>query len=101
MAWKKQSKKVSEIRQKNTNIDMRVRNRLDEIIEEITDKDTALPLEFLIDYLHLEKKKEDALQELRLHVGFLDDVEQRIVIDDNNQSVYVYFVSKVKPPYEK
>jgi len=101
LAWKKQSKKVSEIHQENTNIDMKVRNRLDEIIAEITDKDTALPLEFLIEYLHLEKKKEDALQELRLHVGFLDDVEQRIVIDDSNQSVYVYFVSKVKPPYEE
>ena len=79
---------------------MKVRNRLDEIIEEITDKDTAIPLQFLIEYLHLEKKKEDALQELRLHVGLLDDVEQRIIIDDNNQSVYVYFVSKVKQPFE-
>ena len=79
---------------------MKVRNRLDEIIEEITDKDIALPLEFLIEFLHLEKAKEDALQELRLHVGLLDDVEQRIIIDDNNQSVYVYFVSKVKQPFE-
>ncbi|MGY5878920.1 MAG: hypothetical protein RTV31_01660 [Candidatus Thorarchaeota archaeon] len=100
MEWKKKAKKVSEIRQNNTNIDMKVRNRLDEIIEETTDKDIAIPLQFLIEYLHLEKKKEDALQELRLHVGLLDDVEQRIIIDDNNQSVFVYFVSKVKQPFE-
>ena len=73
---------------------MKVRNRLDEVISETTDKDIAIPLQFLIEHLHLEKKKEDALQELRLHVGLLDDVDQRIVIDDNDQSVFVYFVSK-------
>ena len=100
MEWKKQSKKVSDIRKQNTNIDMKVRNRLDEIIEETTDKDIALPLQFLIEYLHLGKEKVDALQELRLHVGLLDDVEQRIIIDDSNQSIYIYFVSKVKQPFE-
>ncbi|MFW9843943.1 MAG: hypothetical protein ACFFEV_05155 [Candidatus Thorarchaeota archaeon] len=100
MEWKKHSKKVSEIRQQNTNIDMKVRNRLDEIIEETTDKDIAIPLKFLIDYLHLAKEQEDALQELRLHVGLLDDVEQRIINDDSNQTVFVYFVSKVKQPFE-
>jgi len=100
LEWKKYTKKVSEIRQENTNIDMRVRNRLDEIIEESTDKDIAIPLKFLIEYLHLAKEKEDALQELRLHVSLLDDVEQRFVIDDNTQDVYIYFVSKVSKPYE-
>ena len=100
MEWKNRSKKVSEIRQKNTNIDMKVRNRLDEIIEETTDKDIALPLQFLIEYLHLAEKQEDALQELRLHVGLLDDVEQRIINDDSDQSIFVYFVSKVKQPFE-
>ena len=100
MEWKKHSKKVSVIRQENTNIDMKVRNRLDEIIEKATDQDLAISLEFLIEYLHLAKIQEDALQELRLHVGLLDDVEQRIINDDNDQSVYVYFVSKVKQPFE-
>jgi len=94
LEWKKQTKKISEIQKANTNIDMKVRNRLDEIIAETTDKDIAIPLQFLIEYLHLEKKKEDALQELRLHVGLLNDVDQRIIIDDNDQSVFVYFVSK-------
>lgn len=79
---------------------MRVRNRLDEIIEETTDKDIAVSLKFLIEYLHLAKEKEDALQELRLHVSLLDDIEQRFVIDDNNQEIYIYFVSKVSKPYE-
>jgi len=101
LEWKKYSKKVSEIRQENTNIDMKVRNRLDEIIEETTDKDIAISLKFLIEFLHLAKDRQDALQELRLHVGLLDDVEQRFVIDDNNQDVYIYFVSKVNKPYEE
>lgn len=100
MEWKKYSKKISDIRQENTNIDMKVRNRLDEIIEESTDKDIAVSLKFLIDYLHLARETIDALQELKLHVSLLDDVEQRFVIDDNNQDVYVYFVSKGKKSEE-
>ena len=55
MEWKKHSKKISDLRKSNTEIDMKVRNRLDSMIEEILDKDTAVPLEFLIDYLHLDK----------------------------------------------
>jgi len=101
LEWKKYSKKITEIQKENTNIDMKVRNRLDEIIHEATDKDIAISLKFLIDFLHLAKEKEDALQELRLHVSLMDDVEQRFIIDDNNQGVYVYYVSKDKKEDEE
>lgn len=101
MEWKKYSKKISEIRQENTNIDMKVRNRLNEIIEGATDKDIAISLKFLIDYLHLAKETTDALQELKLHIGLVDEVEQRFVIDDTNQEVYIYFVSKGKKSEEE
>ncbi|MCK5265748.1 MAG: hypothetical protein KAR03_09085, partial [Candidatus Thorarchaeota archaeon] len=75
MEWKKHSKKISDLRKSNTEIDMKVRNRLDSMIEEILDQDTAIPLEFLIEFLHLDKDQDDAIQELRLHVGLLDGIE--------------------------
>ena len=91
MEWKKQSKKISDLRKSNTEIDMKVRNRLDSMIEEILDKDTAVPLEFLIEFLHLDKDQEDAIQELRLHVGLLEGIEYGVIVDDNDQSVYIFF----------
>ncbi len=91
MEWKKHSKKISDLRKSNTEIDMKVRNRLDSMIEEILDKDTAVPLEFLIDFLHLDKDQDDAIQELKLHVGLLEGIEYGVIVDDNDQSVYIFF----------
>ena len=91
MEWKKHSKKISDLRKANTAIDMKVRNRLDTMIEKILDQDTAVPLEFLIEYLHLDKDHDDAIQELRLHVGLLDGIEYGVIVDDNDQSVFVFF----------
>jgi len=79
------------LRKSNTEIDMKVRNRLDTMIEEILDQDTAVPLEFLIDYLHLDKDQDDAIQELKLHVGLLDAIEYRVIVDDSDQSVFIFF----------
>lgn len=79
------------MRKSNTEIDMKVRNRLDSMIEEILDKDTAVPLEFLIDFLHLDKDQDDAIQELKLHVGLLEGIEYGVIVDDNDQSVYIFF----------
>ena len=91
MEWKKHSKKISDLRKANTEIDMKVRNRLDTMIEEILDQDAAIPLEFLIDYLHFDKDQDDAIQELKLHVGLLEGIEYRVIVDDNNQSIYIFF----------
>ena len=92
MEWKKHSKKISDLRKANTEIDMKVRNRLDSMIEETLDQDVAIPLEFLIDYLHLDKDQDDAIQELRLHVGLLEGIHYRIIVDDNDQSMYIFFM---------
>ncbi|MHA1577600.1 MAG: hypothetical protein ACTSU3_09590 [Candidatus Thorarchaeota archaeon] len=91
MEWKKHSKKISDLRKSNTEIDMKVRNRLDSMIEEILDQDTAIPLEFLIEFLHLDKDQDDAIQELRLHVGLLDGIEYGVIVDDTDQSVFIFF----------
>lgn len=91
MEWKKYSKKIEDLKKSNTEIDMKVRERLEAMIGEILDKDTAVSLEFLIDYLHLDKDSENAIQELKLHIGMMDDVKNGIVVDDNDQSVYVFF----------
>lgn len=79
------------MRKSNTEIDMKVRNQLDSMIEEMLDQDVAVPLDFLIEYLHLDKDCDDAMQELRLHVGLLDGIEYGVVIDDTDQSVFIFF----------
>jgi len=91
LEWKKHSKKISDLRKANTEIDMKVRNRLDSMIEEILDQDIAIPMEFLIDYLHLDKDQDDAIQELKLHVGLLEEIEYRVIVDDNDQSIFIFF----------
>jgi len=91
LEWKKHSKKISDLRKTNTEIDMKVRNRLDTMIEEVLDQDIAVPLDFLIDYLHLDKDQDDAIQELRLHVGLLEGIEYRVIVDDNDQSIFIFF----------
>ena len=82
---------IEDLKKSNTEIDMKVRERLESMIGEILGKDTAVSLEFLIDYLHLDKDNENAIQELKLHIGMMDDVKHGIVVDDNDQSVYVFF----------
>lgn len=91
MSWKKHTKKISELKESNTAIDMKVRKRLEEMTEEMIDNDVAVSLEFLIDHLHLHKDKNDAIQELKLHIDLMDGVEYGVIADDNDQSVYVFF----------
>ncbi|TFH08022.1 MAG: hypothetical protein E4H14_07265 [Candidatus Thorarchaeota archaeon] len=91
MEWKKHSKKISDLQKANTEIDMKVRNRLDSMIEEMLNQDVAVPLHFLIEHLHLDKDRDDAMQELRLHVGLLEGIEYGVIVDDNDQSVFVFF----------
>ncbi|MCK5390025.1 MAG: hypothetical protein KAJ36_06025, partial [Candidatus Thorarchaeota archaeon] len=55
------------------------------------DQDTAIPLEFLIEFLHLDKDQDDAIQELKLHVGLLDEIEYGVIVDDTDQSVFIFF----------
>jgi hypothetical protein len=91
LEWKKHSKKISDLRKSNTEIDMKVRNQLDSMVEDMLDQDIAVPLDFLIEFLHLDKDIDDAMQELRLHVGLLEGIEYGVVIDDNDQSVFIFF----------
>jgi len=96
LEWKKHSKKISELRKANTEIDMKVRNRLDSMIAEIIDQDIALSLDFLIDYLHLDKDKDNAMQELNLHTSLIDNNDHGVIVDDSNQSVYIFFKTRGK-----
>ena len=91
MAWEKHTKKISDLKKSNTDIDMNVRQRLEEMTKAMVDKDTAVSLDFLIDDLHLHKDKNDAIQELKLLIDLMDDVEYGVIKDDSDQSVYVFF----------
>jgi hypothetical protein len=91
MSWKKHTKKISELKKSNTDIDMKVRGRLEEMTKEMLDEDVAVSLDFLIDHLHLHKDKSDAIQELKLYIDLMEGIEYGVILDDNDQSVYVFF----------
>lgn len=94
MAWKKYSKKISKLKDSNTAIDMKVRERLEEMTDKIADKDTAVSLEFLKEHLHLQKEDDDAIEELKFHLGLEENLKYSVIMDDSDQSVYVYFTKK-------
>ncbi|MFX1262061.1 MAG: hypothetical protein ACFFAZ_08245 [Promethearchaeota archaeon] len=92
MAWEKHSKKITELKESNTQIDMKVRERLEEMIGKVADQDVAVSLGFLKDYLHLRKEDDDAIDELKFHVNLMDDeIRYSVIADDNDQSIYIYF----------
>ncbi|MFW9913006.1 MAG: hypothetical protein ACFFEU_11075 [Candidatus Thorarchaeota archaeon] len=92
MAWEKHSKKITELKESNTQIDMKVRERLEKMIGKVADKDVAVSLGFLKDYLHLRKEDDDAIDELKFHVNLMDDeIRYSVIADDNDQSIYIYF----------
>ncbi|TFG29023.1 hypothetical protein EU527_16510 [Candidatus Thorarchaeota archaeon] len=94
MEWKKHTKKMSDLKKSNTQIDMKVRERLETMVKEMLDKDMAVSLNFLIDYLHLHRDQNDAIQELKLHIELMEGIDYGVIIDDNDQSVYVFFIKK-------
>jgi hypothetical protein len=91
LAWKKHTKKISKLKDSNTAIDMKVRGRLEKMAAEMADKDTAVSLEFLKEHLHLQKDDDDAIEELKFHLGLDENLQYSVIMDDSDQSVYVYF----------
>lgn len=85
---------MSDLKKSNTQIDMKVRERLETMVKEMLDKDMAVSLNFLIDYLHLHRDQNDAIQELKLHIELMEGIDYGVIIDDNDQSVYVFFIKK-------
>lgn len=94
MEWTKHTKKISDLKESNTEIDMKVRECLETMVKEMLDKDIAVSLEFLIDYLHLHKDQNEAIQELKLHISLMDAIDYGVINDDNDQSVYIFFIKK-------
>jgi hypothetical protein len=82
---------MSDLKKSNTDIDMTVRQRLEEMTGKMVDNDVAVSLDFLIDHLHLHKDRNDAIQELKLLIDLMEDVEYGVINDDSDQSVYVFF----------
>ena len=85
---------MSDLKKSNTEIDMRVRERLEAMIKEMLGKDMAVSLNFLIEYLHLHKDQNDAIQELKLHIDLMEGIDYGVIVDDNDQSIYIFFIKK-------
>ncbi|TFG10461.1 hypothetical protein EU538_01865 [Candidatus Thorarchaeota archaeon] len=96
MAWKKHTKDVAELIKQNREIDMKVRSNFEEMLEDIKDKEKAVSLEFLKDWMHLEKSDEGAIEELKLFVSMNDELAYRVIRDDSDQSIYVEFMTPEK-----
>ena len=96
MSWKKHMKNVSDLRESNVKLDMDTDKRLEEILTDIKDSDNAVSLNFLKDYMRLRPDDDDAIQELRLKLAMKDDVQYRVIVDDNDQKIYLAFSSKEK-----
>ena len=94
MTWKDHTKKISELRESNTKIDMEVRKRLEEMTSEMLGADMAISLSFLKDHLHLHKDDNDAIQELKLLIDLMPGIGYGVIVDDNDQSVYLFFTKK-------
>lgn len=94
MTWKDHTKKISKLKKSNTEIDMKVRKRLEEMTAEMLDADLAVSLEFLKEYLHLGKDDTDAIQELKLLIDLMSGVGYGVIVDDTDQSVYLFFTKK-------
>ncbi|MBD3157400.1 MAG: hypothetical protein GF309_01305 [Candidatus Lokiarchaeota archaeon] len=89
--WKKHLKEVDELRERNRELDMETAQRLDDMLADIKDTGKAVSLEFLKDFLRLRPSDDDAIQELKMKLQVKDDVIHRVIIDDQDQSVYVAF----------
>jgi hypothetical protein len=89
--WKKHLKEVSELRDRNRELDMETAQRLDEMLADIKDTGKAVSLEFLKEYLRLRPDNDEAIQELKMKLQMKDDVIHRVIIDDTDQTVYVAF----------
>jgi len=94
--WKKHLKEVSELRERNRELDMETAQRLDEMLADIKDTGKAVSLEFLKEYFRLRPDNDDAMQELKMKLQMKDDVTHRIIIDDTDQTVYVAFNTPTK-----
>lgn len=96
LAWKKHVKDVPELIKQNRKIDMKVRSNFEEMLEDIKGKQKAVSLEFLKDFMHLERDDQGAVEELKLFVEMHDDLTYRVLRDDSDQSIYIEFMSPEK-----
>ncbi len=96
LTWKKHVKDVPELIKQNREIDMKVRSNFEEMLKDIKGKEKAVSLEFLKDFMHLERDDQGAVEELILFVQMHDDLTYRVLRDDSDQSIYIEFMSPEK-----
>jgi hypothetical protein len=95
LAWKDHIKQVPELIKNNTKLDMEVRERFRELLEDMKDTDKAVSLKFLKSYLRLRPADSEAIQELKLKVDLVENLKYRVIVDETDQSVYVQFMSEI------
>ncbi len=90
----KYTKKMDAIHKKNVELDMESMHRFQEILEAIKDTDKAIQLDFLKEHLRLRPDDDSAIEELKIKINEIGDVNYRSIIDETDQQIYLSFSSK-------
>ncbi|MFW9908146.1 MAG: hypothetical protein ACFFEF_06190 [Candidatus Thorarchaeota archaeon] len=96
MDWKKYTKKVPIIHEKNVTLDMESMQRFREIIDKIRDTDDAIQLDFLKEYLRLRPENDAAIDELKIKMAEIGDINYRSITDETDQKIYLAFTTPKK-----
>ena len=94
MEWKKHLKVKSELQEQNMKLDMESMERLREIIDNIAGTEKVISLAFLKDFLRLWAEDDAALEELRIKLTEIGDVDFFVMNDESNQQIYLGFEKK-------
>ncbi len=92
----KYTKKMDEIHKKNVQLDMESMQRFRDILKEVKDTDKAIQLDFLKEYLRLRPDDDSAIEELKIKIKEIGDVNYRSIIDETDQKIYLSFASEKK-----
>ena len=86
-------KKLDDIHKKNVELDMESMQRFREILKDIKDTEKAIQLDFLKEYLRLRPDDDSAIEELKIKIKEVGEVNYRSIIDETDQKIYLLFSS--------
>lgn len=90
----KYMKKMDDIHNKNVELDMQSMQRFRDILKEVKDAEEAIQLDFLKEYLRLRPDDDSAIEELKIKIKEVGDVNYRSIIDETDQKIYLSFYSE-------
>lgn len=94
MPWKKDLKKMSEISESNRALDMESMERFQSLLEDIKDTENVVNMEFLKEFLRLRPETDAAMQELKIKIAEIGNIDYHSIIDETDQKIYLGFKTR-------